>query len=242
MAEQSNGSHSDQSTLADQSPLTDRSSLAGQSSLADPSSVADLLIEAGRDFYGRGWMLGTSGNLSARFASEPLRLAITASGAPKGALTPNHILQIDESGNVTHGAGRPSDETRLHLTVLRSRQAGAVLHTHSVWSTLLSDAFANEGSLLIEGFEMLKGLAGVSTHEHAESVPIIENSQDMEALSLALEATLKKYPEAHGVMLRRHGLYTWGRDLPEARRHVEILEFLLEVIGRTHLAKGADTR
>lgn len=207
--------------------------------LADQPTLANLLIEAGRDFYGRGWMLGTSGNLSARLAAEPLRLAITASGAPKGALTPNHILQIDELGNVTQGSGRPSDETMLHLTVVRSRQAGAVLHTHSVWSTLLSDAFADKGSLLIEGFEMLKGLAGVSTHEHSESVPIIENSQDMEALSLTLEAALEKYPDAHGVMLRRHGLYTWGRDLPEAKRHVEILEFLLEVIGRTHLANRA---
>lgn len=206
---------------------------------ADQSTLAGLLIEAGRDFYGRGWMLGTSGNLSARVGSEPLLLAITASGAPKGAMTPDHILQVDGFGNLILGEGRPSDETELHLTVVRTRQAGSVLHTHSVWSTLLSDAFADRGSLPIEGFEMLKGLSGVSTHEHSETVPIIENSQDMEALSLALEASLMKYPDAHAVLLRRHGLYTWGRDLPEARRHVEILEFLFEVIGRTHLANAA---
>jgi methylthioribulose-1-phosphate dehydratase len=206
------------------------------------SALAGLLIEAGRDFYGRGWMLGTSGNLSARVGSEPLLLAITASGAPKGAMTPDHILQVDGFGNVTLGAGRASDETRLHLTVVRTRQAGSVLHTHSVWSTLLSDAFADKERLLIEGFEMLKGLSGVSTHEHSEAVPIIENSQDMEALSLALESSLMKYPNAHAVLLRRHGLYTWGRDLAEARRHVEILEFLFEVIGRKHLANASAAR
>lgn len=181
-------------------------------------------------------MLGTSGNLSAVSASEPLRLAITASGVHKGALTKTHILQIDELGRVTSGDGRPSDETKLHLTVVRLRGAGAVFHTHSVWTTLLSEAFASEGRLFIEGFEMLKGLAGVSTHEHREELPVIENSQDMEALSISVAEVLEKCADAHGFLLRRHGLYTWGRDLDEAKRHVEILEFLLEVMGRKYFS------
>jgi methylthioribulose-1-phosphate dehydratase len=168
---------------------------------------------------------------------EPLRLAITASGVDKGALTPRHILQIDARGEVTRGRGRPSDEARLHLTVVRVRGAGAVMHTHSVWSSILSEAFAGDGRLVIEGFEMLKGLAGVRTHEHRERLPIIENSQDMEALARAFKEALERYPDAHAVLLRRHGLYTWGRDLAEAKRHVEILEFLLEVLGRTHCAR-----
>jgi len=200
------------------------------------STLARLLAGAGRDFYGRGWALGTSGNFSAVVSFDPLRLAITASGVDKGALADEHILQVDARGEVVGGRGRPSDETRLHLAVVRVRGAGAVLHTHSVWSTLLSEAFAAEGRLLIEGFEMLKGLAGVRTHEHRESLPVIENSQDMEALARSLEEVLVRYPDAHGVLLRRHGLYTWGRDLAEAKRHVEILEFLLEVIGRAHCA------
>src|ERR1044071_8006192 len=198
------------------------------------ASLARLLAAAGRDFYGRGWVLGTSGNFSAVSSREPLRLSITASGLDKGVLPPADILEIDESGAVTRGSGRPSDETRLHLAVVRARGAGAVLHTHSVWSTLLSEAFAREGRLLVEGFEMLKGLAGVRTHEHRETLPVIENSQDMDALARALEEALGTYPEAHAVLLRRDGLYTWGRDLAEARRHVEILEFLLEVLGREH--------
>lgn len=203
------------------------------------SSLARLLAAAGRDFYRRGWVLGTSGNFSAVASPEPLRLSITASGVDKGALTPAHILQIDSRGEVIRGRGRPSDEARLHLTVVRVRGAGAVLHTHSVWSTLLSGDFApREGRLLFEGFEMLKGLAGVRTHEHRESLPVIENSQDMEALSRSLEEALARYPDSHGVLLRRHGLYTWGRDLAEARRHVEILEFLLEVTGRERCARG----
>ncbi len=195
-------------------------------------ALARLLADAGREFYGRGWALGTSGNFSAVTSRDPLRLAITASGLDKGALSPAQILEIDGRGQVTRGEGRPSDETRLHLSVVRARGAGAVLHTHSVWSTLLSEAHAAEGRLVIEGFEMLKGLAGVRTHEHRELLPVIDNSQDMDALSRSLEEALERHPAAHGVLLRRHGLYTWGRDLAEARRHVEIFEFLLEVVGR----------
>src|SRR2546425_8345063 len=202
------------------------------------STLARLLAEAGRDFYRRGWVLGTSGNFSVVASLEPLLLAITASGADKGALLPGDFLEIDANGEVIRGEGRPSDEARLHLAVVRLRGAGAVMHTHSVWSTLLSEAFAEDGQLCIEGFEMLKGLAGVRTHEHCESLPVIENSQDMKALAWALEDALEKHPDCHGVLLRRHGLYTWGRDLSEARRHVEILEFLLEVTGRTHQANG----
>jgi methylthioribulose-1-phosphate dehydratase len=196
------------------------------------AGFARLLAAVGREFYGRGWVLGTSGNFSAVSGTDPLRLTITASGADKGALTARHLLQIDERGEVVRGLGRPSDETRLHLSVVRARGAGAVLHTHSVWSTLLSEAYADDGRLVVEGFEMLKGLAGVRTHEHRETLPVIENSQDMDALSGSLEQALERYPAAHGVLIRRHGLYTWGRDLGEARRHVEIFEFLLEVVGR----------
>jgi methylthioribulose-1-phosphate dehydratase len=204
------------------------------------STLATLIAQLGEDFYRRGWVLGTSGNFSAVISSEPLLLAITTSGADKGALTPDQILHISSNGDLKHGLGKPSDEAQLHLAVVRERGAGAVLHTHSVWSTLLSDAFATDGQLVIEGFEMLKGLAGVKTHEHRESIPIIENSQDMIALAGAFEDALRRYPSCHGVLLRRHGLYTWGGDLAEARRHVEILEFLLEVVGRSYCADRSD--
>jgi methylthioribulose-1-phosphate dehydratase len=198
--------------------------------------VAVSLARLGPDFHTRGWVLGTSGNFSAVVSREPLRLAITSSSVDKGQLTADHILQIDAEGNVLEGVGRPSAETLLHLAVVRLRDAGAVLHTHSVWSNILSDAYSADAGLSIEGYEMLKGLEGVSTHEHREWMPIIENSQDMTGLAGSVEETLEQHPRAHGFLLRRHGLYTWGKDIAEAKRHVEIFEFLLEVRGRTYCA------
>ena len=84
---------------------------------------------------------------------------------------------------------------------------------------------------------MLKGLAGVTTHEHDEFVPILDNSQNMETLVSRLGDALERWDECHAVLIRGHGLTTWGRDLDEARRHVEVLEFLLEVVGRADAVK-----
>ena len=195
------------------------------------AALAPQIADLARQCYARGWMLGTSGNISSVLQRDPLRLAITASGVHKGVLTPADILEIDRHGKAVGGSGRPSAEASLHLAVARSRGAGAVLHTHSIWSTILSDP-ATEDGLAIEGYEMLKGLDRVGTHEHCEWLPILDNTQDWAAAVPRVEAILTEQPNAHGFLIRRHGLYTWGRDLPEAKRHVETLEFLFEVIGR----------
>lgn len=196
----------------------------------------------GRRYYARSWVLGTSGNFSAVIRRSPLRLAITASAQDKGRLRPSHVLQVDERGKVIGRTMlRPSAETRLHLEIVRRRKAGAVLHTHSVWSTMLSDLSAPGGGLEISGYEMLKGLSGVTSHEHGEWVPIVENDQDMDRLARRIGETLDRHPDAHGILLRRHGLYTWGDTLAEASRHVEILEFLFETVGRSaSLGKEVD--
>jgi methylthioribulose-1-phosphate dehydratase len=195
--------------------------------------LAAALADIGKSFYQRGWVLGTSGNLSAVVSERPLRLAITPTGLDKGALNPSQFLEIDETARVLRGSGKPSAETGLHLAIVRARGAGAVLHTHSLWSTLLSDTFATQGAVPLEGFEMLKGLYGVGTHEHREMIPIFENTQDIPELSAKVEQRLKSDLSVHGFLIRRHGLYTWGKNLPEAKRHVEVLEFLLEAIGRS---------
>jgi len=200
--------------------------------------VAESLAGIGKGFYARGWAFGTSGNFSAVVSREPLRLAITSTGLDKGALTPAQFLEIDEAANVLRGDGRPSAEALLHLAIVRSVSAGAVLHTHSVWSTVLSETHARHGGIALEGYEMLKGLAGVATHKHREWLPILENSQDLVELADRVSQTLVQ-PGIHGFLLQEHGLYTWGESLAEAKRHVEILEFLMEVLVRSGAAQSA---
>src|SRR5437868_1792103 len=198
------------------------------------SELAWSLAATAKSFHARGWMLGTSGNLSAVVQRDPLRLAMSPSGVDKGELSPDQLLSIDEDARiVSQHEGKPSDESLLHIRIVKERGAGAVLHTHSVWNTIFSDLYASDGGVKIEGYEMLKGLQGVNTHEHSEWLPIIKNSQDMPALAETIAKTLNQHKEAHGFLLRRHGLYSWGDTLAHAKRHIEILEFLLETIGRT---------
>jgi methylthioribulose-1-phosphate dehydratase len=205
---------------------------AGRSAFRD---CARRLASVGRRFDTRNWVPGTSGNFSAVLSSQPLRLIITASAVHKGTLTAGQFLEVDETGAVRgRQRGKPSAETRLHVDIVRARAAGAVLHTHSVWGTILSDLHADSAGLAIEGYEMLKGLDGVTTHAHREWVPIVENDQDMARLARRVNDVLERDRDArlHAILLRGHGLYTWGRTIDDAARHIEILEFLLEAVGR----------
>ena len=200
------------------------------------AKIAPDLVAIAGGFHARGWMIGTSGNLSAVVNREPLALAMSPSGFDKGTLRPDQLLMIDEAGQaIGDHQATPSAESLLHLRIVKQRGAGAVLHTHSISSTMLSDLYAGAGGLAIEGYEMLKGLEGVKTHEHREWLPIIDNSQDMTALADKVEEVLREYKDAHGFLLRRHGLYAWGDTLAQAKRHVEIFEFLLETVARTLL-------
>jgi methylthioribulose-1-phosphate dehydratase len=211
------------------------------------------LRQTGAQFYQRGWSLGTSSNYSILLQREPQTLLITASGKDKSRLNADSdfVLVDHDLARLPwpfrvwpHDSERPIDnkpsaETALHLMLTRRPGVGSVLHTHSVWGTLLSDVYGDQGGLWIEGYEMLKGLAGVATHQHREWVPIFANSQDIGTLAKAVQATMDNGQDGaiHGILLRAHGLYTWGRDVTEARRHVEIFEFLFEVLGRRLMLK-----
>src|SRR6185437_11799451 len=105
-------------------------------------NIASRLAAVAKGFHARGWLLGTSGNLSAVVQREPLRIAMSASGVDKGELRAEQILSIDENARLVGQGGKPSDESLLHIRIVKERGAGAVLHTHSVWNTILSDLFA----------------------------------------------------------------------------------------------------
>ena len=209
------------------------------------------LCAVGREFHSRGWSLGTSSNYSVVASRNPLEVLITASGKDKSALTREDFVVVDSSGQLLQGHeanGRKSSaETLLHCLIAGSvPDVGAILHTHSIWGTILSrQALASQqtlGAIRIEGYEMLKGLEGITTHDTAIDLPVFQNSQDMVELSDRIREVLispeSGPPEAsphHGFLLSGHGLYTWGKTLAEARRHIEIFEFLFEVIAQEKL-------
>jgi len=116
------------------------------------AAIETLLAQTAKECYARGWALGTSGNFSSVVSREPLVVTITATGLHKGTLSPDNFVRVDAKGTVVGGAGSPSAETPLHLLLANVRRAGAVSHTHSVWSTIISDLHANATGLWIEGY------------------------------------------------------------------------------------------
>ena len=194
------------------------------------SNPRDALAWVMQDIHAKGWCRGTGGNFSVVLEAEPLRLLMAPSGVDKGLVAPDDLIEVDARGEVLAGGGKASAETALHLRIIARCGAGSVLHTHSIFNTLLSELFLPERGLELHGYEMLKGLEGIRTHDTSVTVPILPNSQDLEALSDEAEPLLAEAP--YGLLIAGHGLYAWGADLFQARRHLEILEFLLELTYR----------
>ena len=178
-----------------------------------------------RELSQLGWTPATSSNFSLRLDAR--HAAITSSGKDKGRLVPEDIMVVDLDGQAVGSALKPSAETLLHTQLYRhSPSIGCVLHTHSHTQTVASRLFAKEGKVRLEGYELLKAFRGNETHEMAMDVPVFPNSQDMPALAAKVQRLLYTGP-IWGYLIDGHGLYAWGRDMAEARRHLEAFEFLL---------------
>ena len=187
----------------------------------------DQLVQAIQSLHKRGWCDGTGGNFSVVLQHQPLRLLMAPSGIDKGQINADQLIVVDQTCNVLSGEGNASAETALHLRIVDATKAGAVLHTHSVPGTVLSHHYENDGVIALDGWEMLKGLHGINTHATSIKIPVISNSQSMQALSDAIAPSLASAP--CGFLVAGHGLYAWGESLQSSKRHIEILAFLLNV-------------
>jgi len=191
------------------------------------------LIRVIHRLHQRGWCDGTGGNFSVVSEQEPLRLLMASSGVDKGSIQTTDLIEVNDQGNVVQGKGKASAETLMHLQIIKQCSAGAVLHTHSLNATVLSRLHQATGQITLEGWEMLKGLAGINTHSTKIHLPIIGNDQDLKRLSEAASKCLDNAPS--GLLVAGHGMYAWGDDLFQAQRHTEIIEFLLDLSWRQTL-------
>ncbi|WP_202844896.1 methylthioribulose 1-phosphate dehydratase [Luteimonas saliphila] len=192
----------------------------------DPQRLHELageLIANVRELAQLGWTPATSSNFSSRL--DERHAAITVSGRDKGRLTEDDIMVVDFDGFAVGSDHRPSAETLLHTQLYRRfPDVGCILHTHSHNQTVASRIFPR--SVRLEGYELLKAFRGNETHEAAIELPVLPNSQDMPTLAAKVEALLDRGP-LWGYLIQGHGLYAWGRDMAEARRHLDAFEFLL---------------
>ncbi len=200
----------------------------------DPDALLiDALIGSGRLFHQRGWVPATGGNFSAR--RQDASMLITASGCHKGELSEADFLVADLDGRPLASGRKASYETLLHCQLYRfGAGIGAVLHTHSVANTVLSRRYER---IRLAGYELLKLLPGITSHDVAVEVPVFDNDQDIARLAARVDAHLRAQPETPAYVIAGHGLYAWGDTVAQARWRVEALEFMFECELRARLLK-----
>ncbi len=189
------------------------------------AGCAAQIISHTRELAAKGWTPATAGNFSIRM--DPNHAAITISGKDKGRLTEADIMVVNMANEPVATHHRPSAEAALHTHLYRRYpDVGAVLHTHSPIQTIAGLLYEGEGRVRLRGYELFKALRGHTSHEMEFDLPVVPNSQDMDDLTASVDAVLTK-PNTWGYLIAGHGLYAWGRDISEARRHLDAFEFLL---------------
>ena len=187
--------------------------------------LARTLVDNVRELSAAGLTPATSSNFSCRL--DDRHAAITVSGRDKGRLCEADVMVVDFDGAAVGSDLRPSAETLLHTQLYRRfGEIGCVLHTHSLAQTVASRLYLGPGYVRLEGYELLKAFSGNETHDTHVDLPVLPNTQDMHTLAAQVDALLDRQC-MWGYLIDGHGLYTWGRDMPEARRHLDAFEFLL---------------
>ncbi len=189
-------------------------------------SSADTIADTARELAALGWTPATSSNFSMRMDAD--HAAITISGRDKGQLDRDDIMLVDMLGQAVGSATRPSAETALHTQLYRRwPHVHAVLHTHSRTQSVASRLYADAGVIRLHGWELQKAISGHTTHDSVLEIPVFPNTQEIPELVTRVEAWLDAGKPLHAYLIDGHGIYTWGRDMAETRRHLEALEFLL---------------
>ncbi|MFC4302892.1 methylthioribulose 1-phosphate dehydratase [Cohnella boryungensis] len=202
----------------------------------DKQRVLQELSAVKADFASRGFFPGTSGNLSMRvgpYKSDRFYFAITASGKDKTKSTPEDFLFVDQNGQACEATTlKPSAETVIHNEIYRLTGCGAIFHIHSVFNSLVSELFWERRAVPVEGVELIKGL-GIWEEEAVIDIPILSNFADVPRIVPEIsERIAERIP---GILLRKHGIYAWGNNAFEAKRHLEAFEFLFEYVYRWQL-------
>ncbi|MER7004751.1 S-methyl-5-thioribose-1-phosphate isomerase [Dactylosporangium sp. NPDC000555] len=191
------------------------------------ATAAGELAGLSRELYQRGWLPGTSGNLSVRLSAD--EVLITASGRDKGELTAADTVRVGVGSGqpVTPGAPRPSAETSIHLAIYRRfGECGAVVHAHSPYATALASRQARAGQRVVrfDGYELAAGLG----RRDGLAVPVFTNWSDVSRIAADADAWFESRPEHGGpaLLIAYHGVTVWGTDLRQARNHLECVEEL----------------
>jgi methylthioribulose-1-phosphate dehydratase len=193
------------------------------------SDPAEIIVDLCRQFYALGWVTGTGGGVSVRSGG---RLWVAASGVQKERMSPADVFVLDEEARTLSAPGAPlriSACLPLFLHAYRLRGAGAIIHSHGMQAVLATLIF--DRAVRVTHLEMMKGITGVGYHDEIV-VPIIENTAHECDLADAMADAIRAHPSTYAVLVRRHGVYVWGKDWIAAKTHAECYHYVFEAAVR----------
>ena len=199
-------------------------------SSSDKKQVICYLL---REFYRLGWATGSGGGISIR--EDEKTIWIAPSGVHKEFVKEDDLFLMDLKGNVVTPPKRDklkcSECTPLFLQAFIIRNAGAVLHSHSISAVMITKLFETE--FQCTEFEMIKG---IYDHKNTDwcRIPIIENTEFEPDLTESLKNAVIAYPRSHAVLVRNHGVYIWGPTWEKAKIHAECYDYLFKVVLKMH--------
>jgi methylthioribulose-1-phosphate dehydratase len=189
-----------------------------------PEDLRTLTCDLARSFYDLGWVSGTGGGICIRDGDAVI---VAPSGVQKERMRPEQMFTIALDGSILSrpddASLHPSECSSLFLEAIRRRDAGAVIHSHSIHAVLATLLFDSE--LSMSHLEMIKGIERMGFHDRLV-VPIIENTARECDLAEAMGEAIEAYPETQAVLVRRHGVYVWGRDWVHAKTQAECYDYL----------------
>ncbi|KAK3054332.1 Methylthioribulose-1-phosphate dehydratase [Extremus antarcticus] len=227
----------------------------------DPHHPANHICTLCRNFYNFGWVTGTGGGVSIKHGDH---VYIAPSGVQKELMKPTDMFVMDyKSGEYLRRpeAHKPSACTPLFMAAFTKRGAGCCIHTHSQWAVLVTlicesgmQYHGNTKVFAIKEIEQIKGIsrggygntnpkdeileggrkAGNLGYFDTLRIPIIENTAHEEDLRESLEKAIEEWPETTAVLVRRHGLYVWGKDVAQAKTQCESLDYLFQLAVEMH--------
>lgn len=187
------------------------------------------LSEIKASFAAKGWFPATSGNLSLRvgdIVDGHFQFAVTASGKDKATRSPEDFLMVNELCQpIENTKLKPSAETSIHSEIYHATGCGAIFHIHTVFNNLASELFWKEGAIAVQGVELIKGL-NIWEEDARIEIPILPNFADVSRITKLVQDAIR--PRIPGIVLNKHGIYAWGANAFEAKRHIEAFEYLFE--------------
>lgn len=180
-------------------------------------AVRREVAQASRELATAGLLIGTAGNVSARFGDL---VAVTASGVVLAHCQPSDVTVVSLDGEVVDGALTPTSELGLHLAVYAATPAAAVVHTHAPFATAV--ACVEDRLPVLHYQQMLLGgelrVAPYATFGTAD-------------LAAHVAAALEGRSAA---LLANHGAVTTGASLGKAVENALLLEWLCTLHHRAH--------